>query len=191
MAKQDELDENAPLLTVTTNKYFYEPTETIKVEAKVNKKRLPEETKINLSAKTIINNQKIKTIQLDEDSNIYYSYSTTFTPEIDGRYKIEVSVEAEGKSLADESTEFTVGKPFQELDKLNVDEDLLRDIATQTNGQFYNIVNANEVTKDISQLLKTEKIRVEKGIADTPIFFIAFLIFATIDWLIRRHKELI
>ena len=111
-----------------------------------------------------------------------------------GRYKIVVEAKKDGKRLGIDETEFTVGRPNQEFDRLSIDRALLKGLAQATGGEFYEPANFGDLVQNLRNRTITEDIHQELGIHTIPglfgVLFGLFLAVVTGEWLVRKHYQL-
>ena len=111
-----------------------------------------------------------------------------------GQYKVVVEAKKEGKRLGLDETEFSVGRPNQEFDRLSIDRGLLKALAQATGGEYYEPASFGDLVQNLRNRTITEDIHRELGIHTVPglfaILFGVFLALVTAEWLIRKHYQL-
>ena len=114
-----------------------------------------------------------------------------FYPTVAGRYKINASLEAEGKVLANQASEVLVRGADLELADTGTRPDNLKAIAAATGGTYAEIDKADEIADRIprSQRRTLEVKRTEFW--DSPWLFVAFLVTVSGEWFLRRRNHLV
>jgi len=87
-----------------------------------------------------------------------------------------------------------VGRPNQEFDRLGIDRDLLKRIAQQTGGGYYEPAAFGDLVETLRAKTITEEIHREIGIGTVPglfaVLFGLFLAIVTGEWLLRKYYQL-
>lgn len=103
-----------------------------------------------------------------------------------GNYKFYVDKPAE----PDVKLNFNVAEPTVEFGDTAMNEQLLKDIAQTTSGQFFREENINQLPDAIR--LKTERVGwpVELELWSTKLFFLLLLSVVTAEWILRKSAQL-
>ena len=113
-------------------------------------------------------------------------YKGEFVAPPAGNYKFYVDKPAE----PDVKLDFTVGEPTVEFGDTAMNEQLLKDIAQTTSGQFFREENIDQLPDAIR--LKTERVGwpVELELWSTKLFFLLMLSVVTAEWILRKSAQL-
>jgi uncharacterized membrane protein len=124
------------------------------------------------------------------------NYEAEFMPPKPGKYVFKVTGELDKEALGDLSVEFVVGRPMVEYEKLDLNEALLKQVALSTGGQYYPLVSAEQLAQG---LIKSQK--VAREVRKVPqswnkesfmgVLFGIFVLFITIEWILRKRYDLI
>jgi len=193
-----EVKEHAdtPGVTLLVRKPYYEPGETVLVRAKV---RAEEGRATNFAETTGVlvgpGEDRTRSLSLSlvaGDVGVYQTELETLDP---GDYTVRVAAEKEGTALGEDKVEFSVGRPNQEFDRLGIDRALLKRIARQTGGAYYEPAAFGDLVETLRGRTVTENIHREFGIQTVPglfaVLFGLFLAVVTGEWLLRKYYQLV
>ena len=83
-----------------------------------------------------------------------------------------------------------VGEPTREFEKLDLNEGLLRNIATATGGRYVPLLSFSKVS-EIIRARQEEKIeRKEIFLSNSPLLLVAFVLLITGEWVLRKRRLL-
>jgi hypothetical protein len=122
-------------------------------------------------------------------------YETELEPPDPGTYKIVVEARKDNQRLGQvEEDEFTVGRPNQEFERLNIDRTLLKGLSAASGGQYYEPAAFGDLVESLRGRTLQEDIRREFGVQTVPylfgVLFGAFLLLVTGEWLVRKYYQL-
>jgi len=184
-----------PGVDLLVRKPYYEPGEAVVVRAKVR----AEEGRATNFAKTSgvlagpgKDEQKSLSLSLVAGAvGVYQAELGALDP---GDYTVRVEAEKEGTVLGKDEVRFSVGRPNQEFDRLSIDRALLKKIAQQTGGGYYEPAAFGDLVETLRGRTITEDIHREFGIQTVPglfaVLFGLFLAVVTGEWLLRKHYQL-
>ena len=111
-----------------------------------------------------------------------------------GNYRVVVEAKKDRKTLGAQQTDFTVGRPNQEFDRLGIDRDLLTALAEATGGAYYETDTFGDLVERLRSRTLQEDVHREVGLATEPglfgFLFAVFLATVTAEWLVRRRYQL-
>ncbi|MFO0880374.1 MAG: hypothetical protein U0840_23765 [Gemmataceae bacterium] len=114
-----------------------------------------------------------------------------FFPTLAGRYEITASLRAEGKVLANQTSEIRVRGSDLELADGSPRPDHLRAIKEATGGTYFDIDQADNVAEQIPRK-QIRRPRVQRSeYWDSPWLFAGFLAAVTAEWFLRRRNHLV
>ena len=193
-----EVKEHAdtPGVDLLVRKPYYEPGEAVTIRAKVR----AEEGRATNFAKT--SGLLIGPGETDEQSlalslvagavGVYQADLGALDP---GDYTVRVEAEKDGTALGKDEVQFSVGRPNQEFDRLSIDRGLLKAIAQQTGGAYYEPAAFGDLVETLRGRTITEDIHREFGIQTVPglfaVLFGLFLALVTGEWLLRKYYQLV
>jgi len=184
-----------PGVDLLVRKPYYEPGEAVVVRAKVR----AEEGRATNFAKT---SGVLAGPGKDEEQSLSLSlvagavgvYQAELGALDPGDYTVRVEAEKEGTALGKDEVRFSVGRPNQEFDRLSIDRALLKRIAQQTGGGYYEPAAFGDLVENLRGRTITEDIHREFGIQTVPglfaILFGLFLAVVTGEWLLRKYYQL-
>jgi len=108
---------------------------------------------------------------------------------------VRVAAEKDGIVLGKDEVQFSVGRPNQEFDRLGIDRALLKSIAQQTGGAYYEPAAFGDLVAGLRGRTVTEDIHREFGIQTVPglfaVLFGLFLALVTGEWVLRKYYQLV
>ena len=122
-------------------------------------------------------------------------FETVYAPTGPGGYRMTVRAHEGGRKLGEVKLDFRVGKPNLEFERLDLDERLLRRIADETGGRYYDLAIIDELVGSlVAEAREGTSSRELRFYPDTaPKGWVVVLIFmaaAGAEWLIRKRLQL-
>ncbi len=122
-------------------------------------------------------------------------FETVYAPTGPGGYRMTVRASEGGRKLGEVKLDFRVGKPNLEFERLDLDERLLRRIADETGGRYYDLAIIDELVGSlVAEAREGTSSRELRFYPDTaPKGWVVVLIFmaaAGAEWLIRKRLQL-
>jgi hypothetical protein len=185
-------DDSRPLLSVRTGQPVHEANR--KVTVKVVRQRRPGTDLAG--SRTVVGivdpkGNPVKGLDPRVDSTDPDIATVDFTPTVAGRYKIDASLEADGKILANQASEVLVRGADLELADTGTRPDNLKAIADATGGTYTEIDDAAKVAERIPRSQRrTLKVK-RTEFWDSPWLFGAFLGAISGEWFLRRRNHLV
>ncbi|MFH0965016.1 MAG: glutamine amidotransferase [Planctomycetota bacterium] len=119
------------------------------------------------------------------------NYEVSFEPGESGKYEVKVSASEGGAALGEATVTFQVGKPNLEYEELNLNDEELRKVASETGGRYYYLSNANELLLDLASKEQANRISGYLKLYHLPALFFVFVGLLTAEWILRRKWQLI
>ncbi|MBI3270101.1 MAG: hypothetical protein HYZ53_13835 [Planctomycetes bacterium] len=113
-------------------------------------------------------------------------YQAVFRPEAGGEFLLEATLLG-----ASATRRVVVERNSREMDRLALDEELLRRLAGYSGGQYFSAPRAREIPALLSSAPRLGLARVEYGIDNSPALFLAFCLILTCEWIVRRRLQLV
>lgn len=114
-------------------------------------------------------------------------HTAAYVPRAAGTYEISVRAYQGGEMLGTDSAAFLVGEAIQELVHTDLNDELLRAVAEMSGGKYHSPDECEAILSSIPEVkketIKTQRIR----LWNSPLLLVAFIVFATVEWLIRRY----
>ena len=184
------LDDNRPLLTVSTDRAGSEAGRPVTV--KVTRQPRPD---VDFSKAELVAEARGPagevTLPLAAGSAHPDEFTALFTPPAGGRYEITARLSAEGKLLANQSAEVLVQGSALELADPRANPRPLEAIATTTGGIYMDMPQAGTLA---DKLPKKDRRRVtveRREYWNSPLLFVVFLGAVTTEWVLRRRNRMV
>jgi uncharacterized membrane protein len=179
----------------STERSFYGTNEQVRIRAEVADEKFIKISDATVSARVTTPSGRAVDVPLKQTvEGGFEGYASTFHPEEDGLYRVEVTARRPGSkqsaTLAPAQTSFLVGPLNREARNAAQNRELLKRIASETGGGYY---TASQVDKLIDDLVHTESassIRQSYDLWDMPINFLLVVGLAAGEWFIRKRKGL-
>lgn len=113
-------------------------------------------------------------------------FTAAFTPDLPGEYRMQISSEFTDGSTEEEDIYFLAEHVGAELTNTAFHEDILRDVARITGGQYIHWPDAKKLKEPpLAQQVKT--IVTEKKLSDSIIYGLILISFFCFEWFYRRR----
>jgi uncharacterized membrane protein len=203
--RKDSPDSGKEMLAAWPNKIEYDPGETVSVEARVrDKDGQPREDavvemRIRPPAAAVKGApEKEKGTPKEPDAAVRFEriplslgqYQGAFRPPAGGIYRAQVRASDKNGEIATTEFEFIVGRAAGEFDSVDIDELLLKGLASDTGGQYHIVTTAQRIPEELNARQRRVQYTDEKDIWNSPWFFLAFLGFVTAEWVLRKRNGL-
>lgn len=126
------------------------------------------------------------TWDLDRDGE----YRGSFLPAVDGPYEVEVSALDGDRALAAPPLHIQAGVLDEELQSGAMRGNLLRRIASETNGQFYTVGELDGLPEALRYTERGTVVQEERDLWDLPLFFFLLMALLFAEWVVRRRLGL-
>jgi hypothetical protein len=122
-------------------------------------------------------------------------FETSWTPPGPGSYKLAISAAEGGKALGEVTIEFRVGKPNLEFEKLDLNDRLLRRIADETRGRYFELARLDELASALTgEVRSTRTAQVVSFYPDQSwknwLVIALFIAAAGAEWIIRKRLRM-
>ena len=101
-----------------------------------------------------------------------------------------VGARLDDEPLGQAEVKFHVGKPNLEFDRLDMDEDLLKQIAQRTGGQYLTLARIDDLAERLRGREHEKKIQRRVSLWNGPLMFFAFLALMSSEWVLRKQRQL-
>ena len=178
-------------VTAFADRRFYEPGMKPMISARITNAEGQVTEKAQAEAVLVRQGEAgEKKFQLSPVEGRRGDYETAFDALPPGRYAVKVRANLSGADLGEAEVIFRVGEPTREFEKLDLNEAGLRAIASASKGRYVPFLSFGKLP-EIIRSRQEEKI--EKGeifLWNSPILFVAFLMFLTVEWVLRKRRLL-
>ena len=119
------------------------------------------------------------------------TYRAQFRANQKGAYRIRASGVARSVSLGEDSTEIFVESPLAEFENPQLNEDLLKQLASKTGGHYTPIANITSLPERIKPVQESVFAVQERELWDHPIVLILAVGFLGTEWFLRMRRGLV
>lgn len=191
LADQDETDSMEPGLTVNTDKGFYEPGDSVRLDAVLvgEDGRGVDDATLEVTLSSDAAGFEPLHVSFTRQGDRPGGYVTSLPIVRGGIYTADVKA-TYGETTNETELSFQVGTPSREFDRLELDQSSLHGIADATGGEY---VHVSRVARLIDQLQQTEtqrRVLSEHRLFHPPAFWLLFIGLVTGEWLLRRKYHL-
>jgi uncharacterized membrane protein len=194
LAGRDVAVEAKAGIVAGTDKAYYDPEESIRISAVVRDEqgmaarnaevvatlRHPEATRAGRSEQ----------VPLPPAPGPAGNYSASFEPKVAGSYEVVVQARVGQQLVSSEKMTVEVGRPNLEFEKLDLDDKMLGQIASQSGGRYVHITTADHLTDYFDQALRRKRLYREQRLYWPPLFWSLFVGVLTTEWILRRRFQL-
>ncbi|MBN2312168.1 MAG: hypothetical protein JXR94_24530 [Candidatus Hydrogenedentes bacterium] len=122
-----------------------------------------------------------------ESGGLYRARLEFSTP---GRYTAEVAARLEEQIVAEDTVQFFMGRPYQEFDRVAMNERLLRSLAFESGGAFHTPEDAQAIPDELVAEAAQRAAFVEKKFARSPLVYLLIVACASVEWYLRKRRGL-
>ena len=180
-----------PGVTAYTDRHFYDPGSEPVIHAFVTDSEGQATAKAKVEATiTREGEKKSSRVQLSLVQGTRNEYETQLLPPDPGKYVVEVKGALNDAALGEATLVFFIGEPTREFEKLDLNADALAKVATATGGLYLPLLSFDQLPEVLKARSEEKVERHEIFLWNTPILFIAFLLFVTSEWILRKRRLL-
>ena len=119
------------------------------------------------------------------------TYRAQFRANQKGAYHVRASGVDRSVSLGEDSTEIFVESPLAEFENPQLNEDLLKQLASKTSGHYTSIADAASLPDKIKPVRESVFAVQERELWDNPIVLILAVGFLGTEWFLRMRRGLV
>lgn len=120
----------------------------------------------------------------------FAGYAASLVPDEEGVYRVEVTARKGEETVGETKMTFLAGPPNREAFGAAQNEELLRRLAIETGGAYYNLDQAKNLVEDMTHTETGSSVRATYELWDMPINFLIVVGLAAVEWFIRKRKGL-
>ncbi|HMV85537.1 MAG TPA: glutamine amidotransferase [Blastocatellia bacterium] len=183
---------------VASERDVYVPGDTISVRSEINDKKFeairdaqvtarvtkPSGATVELPLKINFNNSANGQTEASSD------YRSELAADETGLYKVEMTAKRGNETLGAATSAFLVTERSREFHDAAQNVELLKRVATETGGKYFELAKANNLLDEITMLEGKNSERVSKDLWDMPINFMLLIGLASAEWFLRKRKGL-
>ncbi|TSA39613.1 hypothetical protein D4R30_00815 [archaeon] len=176
-------------ITATTDKFRYEAGEKISIEAVVRN----QEGQGAANAKVVA---KIREPAGRPDQSPLAAglgpgqYATTYEPRTSGTHRIIVEAQVGEATVASEELPVEVGRPSLEYEKLDLNDELLQEIAVKARGRYVHLSAAERLIDQLDRSQRKKREYREKKLYFPLPFWGLYVCVLTLEWILRKQYQL-
>jgi hypothetical protein len=169
----------------------YQPGDTAELRVRVRDAQGRPRLDAKVEAQLLRAGVRVATVPLTGDDNsggIYRGRTAALT---DGDYEVRVQVDGLAGSEVKVKAAFTVEpQGGGEMAQLNCDEDLLRQMAFHSGGQYYREEELADLVERLRPLSQGKLIESETALWQSYWWFAPIVLFLTVEWVLRKRAGL-
>ncbi len=177
-------------LTAWSDKAHYRPGERAAIHAQIRDAEGRIAFDADMSASIVGPTGFSGTLTLMPSEDCLGEYEAGFVPPAPGAYEATVSASRGGASVGSVRVKFAVGRPGLEFERPDADDRLPRMISEATGGTCVRLSEADALASKLKEKERHKRRLVELRLYDGPLLFAAFVVLATVEWILRRRNEL-
>lgn len=177
-------------VVANTDKGYYEPEEIVRISAVVRDEKGEAATDAKVTAKVSLPDGRTEEIGLSSVAGPGGHYSGTYEPNGAGSFLVETAARIDEITVTAPKNTFEVGRPNLEFEKLDLDENMLTKIASETGGRYYHITTADHLIDQLDSSGRKKRIVIERRLYWPPGFWLVFVAAVTTEWILRRKWQL-
>lgn len=192
LARQEAEEETGePGVTVWIDKAFYGLGDDVRVTAEV---RGADGLLTDKAAATaVLTGPEEITVPMGQEAGTKGRYRATLAPSLAGDYSVSVAATENGSELGSGLAAFEVGIENVELRRIDLDEDYLRSIASESGGQYIPLVEFPAYVAALRGENEAESTVVILNLRRKQVLYPLFIIFValvTVEWIWRKRIEM-
>jgi uncharacterized membrane protein len=180
-----------PGIWAYTDKSFYKPGESTVLRAEVRDLKGNVADGAQVTATVAVPGGGPRRLDVPHVPRGRGLYELTFEPPVPGAYTVALAGRDQGQALGEATVAFQVGKPNLELERLDLNEALLRRLAQETRGEYLSLANVSRLEKELTTSEHVKRVYKQQRLYNTPAFFFVFLGLLTAEWALRKRWQLI
>ncbi|MBN2476845.1 MAG: VWA domain-containing protein [Pirellulales bacterium] len=117
-------------------------------------------------------------------------YAGTFEPATAGAYEITVEAKIGDQTLTAEKMVVEVGRPNLEFERLDLDDKMLAQIASDTGGRYVHVTTADYLVEQLDRSQQNRREYLTVQLYWPPLLWLVFVGVLTAEWILRRRFQL-
>jgi len=186
--------EKKPGVTVKKDRSTYEPGDKVRLSAAVRgEKGKPEPKAVVIVTMTGPEDKKFE-LKFDRVVNSEGDYGLKFDPPLPGIYRGMVTATKNGQTIGAAKLKFAVGNPSLELQEQRIRVDELKQIALDSDGQYFYLANIGNLFETLEAKLQRERKYREYSFRRPLMLFFALFVYIgliTGELALRRAWQLV
>jgi uncharacterized membrane protein len=179
-------------LTISTDAEIYARSDPVTIRATVLGKDMQPLDDATVVATVTNPTGNAQQIPLDWILSEEGVYQCRLAPDVEGQYQISVAVK--GWTTPPVTGAFLVARPNAELANAGMKKDALEEMASLTQGKFFDLSTAGQMAEEIRRNNQTSAAAAadwhDEPIWNMPLLFVLMVSLAAAEWLLRRRNGL-
>jgi uncharacterized membrane protein len=180
----------AASVTAHADKAHYEPEEPVHIAAVVRDQDGEGAAAATVAARVRGPAGRLEVVPLSAVAGSAGHYRGVFEPADPGPHVIQVDARLEELALEAETLVVEVGHADLEFDRLDLDEAMLSQIASQTGGRYVHSSTADFLIDAFDRSQRTRRVFFEQPLYWPPLFWLLFVSIISLEWYLRRRFQL-
>lgn len=177
-------------IVATTDKSYYEPESTVAISAIVRGAEGEATSDARVMAKIVAPHNFRPEVELAPVAGPAGNYRAAFEPQQVGRYEITVEAALADQTLTADPVIVEIGRPNLEFDRLDLDEQMLAEVASKSGGRYAHIDTADRLIERLKRRQQARQVQYEVPLYWPPLMWVAFVGVLMTEWLLRRKYSL-
>jgi uncharacterized membrane protein len=190
LAGREMAVEAAASIVGSTDKAYYDPEEPIRVSAVVRDQQGEGARGAEVAATLRGPDGRSEQKLLSPVAGPAGNYRGEFEPEAAGSYEIVVEARVGQQPLSSEKLTVEVGRPNLEFEELDLDDEMLGRIASDSGGRYVHITTADHLTEHFDRALRSRRQFRQQRLYWPPLFWLLFVGVLSAEWILRRRFQL-
>lgn len=177
---------------VTAERDVYQTGDGVTLIAELNNPRFEPIGDASIVAAITLPSGEVQELPLEpvfEERSV--SYRASLTAAAPGIYRVSTTARRSGEQLGEASSTFFVSDASREFFDARLNTTLLKRIAAETGGSYYEVSQAKRLLAEITLLEGRNSERVARDLWDMPINFLLLIIILAAEWFLRKREGLV
>jgi len=178
-------------VSIDAGSLVYTPGQNVQIRAKVRDTQGRPTTDAVAKANIFLDGRKIATIPLEADKSSGEFRGSTSVVQT-GNYEVKVEVLGYPEDLMLANAQFYVQPPEAgELAQLDCDEQILKEIASNSTGAFFREEDASALSDRVALLSEGKVMQSDMALWQSYLWFAAIVLLLTIEWILRKRAGML
>ncbi len=178
-------------VSIDTGSLVYTPGQNVQIRAKIRDTQGRPVTDAVAKANIFLNGKKIATVPLDADKSSGEFRGSTSVLQT-GNYDVKIEVLGYPEDLMLANAQFYVQPPEAgELAQLDCDEQILKEIASNSTGAFFREEDASALSDRVALLSEGKLMQSDMALWQSYLWFAAVVLLLTIEWILRKRAGML
>jgi len=178
-------------VSIDAGSLVYTPGQNVQIRAKIRDTQGRPTTDAVAKGNIFLDGKKIATIPLEADKNSGEFRGSTSVVQT-GNYEVKVEVLGYPEDLMLANAQFYVQPPEAgELAQLDCDEQILKEIASNSTGAFFREEDASALSDRVALLSEGKVMQSDMALWQSYLWFAAVVLLLTIEWILRKRAGML